>query len=210
MPLHLSLPQTSPHDGDPYTRTPEEIAAWLPTLPRDQPADAARAIVDALAALNRTRVRITLRQEITELLRAAADDLIPHLRDALAAATVPLSTNSRSAASLAEELLTELAYSYKLLLVEQSRRLFGFASSGRALLPVLRAMEVLARRLEVGYRTYAHQPQGRVERTPRALPVRPAPRPRSALARRRYRHAALRVSQRAAARLCRAAEAHAG
>jgi hypothetical protein len=160
MPLHLSLPQTSPHDGDPYTRTPEEIAAWLPTLPRDRPADAARAVIEALVALNRTRVRITLRQEITELLRAAADDLIPHLGDALASATVPLSTSSRSAASLAEELLTELAYSYKLLLVEQSRRLFGFASSGRALLPVLRAMEVLARRLEVGYRTYATNPKG--------------------------------------------------
>jgi len=160
MPLHLSLPQSSPNDGDPYTRTPEEIAAWLPTLPRDEPAEAARAIVEALSALNRNRVRITLRQDITELLRAASDDLIPHLSNALASATVPLSSDSRSAAGLADELLTELAYSYKLLLVEQSRRLFGFASSGRALLPVLRAMEVLAQRLEVGYRTYATNAKG--------------------------------------------------
>ena len=45
------------------------------------------------------------------------------------------------------------------LLDEQSRRLFGFASSGRALLPVLRAMQMLAQRLKLGYRTYATTPK---------------------------------------------------
>ncbi len=160
MPLHLSLPQASAHDSSPYARTPEDISGFLATLPGDRPLDAARAMIDALRALNAARVRITLRQDITELVRAAAERLVPQLHDALAAATVPLSSDSRSAAGVADDLLTELAYSYKLLLVEQSRRLFGFASSGRALLPVLRAMEVLACRLEIGYRTYATSPKG--------------------------------------------------
>ncbi|MCZ7565192.1 MAG: hypothetical protein M5U08_16610 [Burkholderiales bacterium] len=61
---------------------------------------------------------------------------------------------------MAEELVTELAYSYKLLLVEQSRRLFGLASSGRAILPVIRAMQLLARRLALGYRMYATNAKG--------------------------------------------------
>jgi hypothetical protein len=160
MPLHLSLPQAGTHDASPYQRTPEDIADWLASLPAAQPFEAARAMTDALRALNATRVRITLRQDITELMRAAAERLVPQFHDALASATVPLSSDSRSAAGVADELLTELAYSYKLLLVEQSRRLFGFASSGRALLPVMRAMEVLARRLEVGYRTYATNAKG--------------------------------------------------
>lgn len=160
MPLHLSLPQSSPHDSAPYERTPEEISARLAALPAGEPVDTARSIVEMLAEINRARVRITLRQEVTELLRAASEPLLPPLHAALASATVPLSSRSRSAAAVAEDLLTELAYSYKLLLVEQARRLFGFASSGRALLPVLRAMEVLARRLEVAYRTYATNPKG--------------------------------------------------
>jgi hypothetical protein len=160
MPLHLSLPQSSPQDAEPYARTPEEVAAWLETLRSDAPADNARGVINALVQLNRARVRITLRQDITELLRGAAYRLLPALHAALGAATVPLSSDSRSVAAVAEDLFTELAYSYKLLLVEQSRRLFGFASSGRALLPVLRAMEMLAQRLEVGYRTYATNPKG--------------------------------------------------
>jgi hypothetical protein len=51
--------------------------------------------------------------------------------------------------------VTELAASYKLLIVEQARRLFGLASSGRALLPVVRAMQWLSRRLTLGYRAYS-------------------------------------------------------
>lgn len=160
MPLHLSLPHPSAPDGEPYTRSPDDVGAWLRTLRGHAPLETARALVNALMALNRTRVRITLRQEITELMLAEAMRILPALHAALAAATVPLSGDSRSAAAIADDLLTELAYSYKLLLVEQSRRLFGFASSGRALLPVQRAMEVLSRRLELAYRTYATSPKG--------------------------------------------------
>jgi hypothetical protein len=160
MPLHLSLPQPSAPDAEPYTRSPEEVAAWLETLRHDTPLGAARAVINALVSLNRARVRITLRQDITELMLAESERLLPALHTALAPAMLPLSSDSRSAAAVADDLLTELGYSYKLLLVEQSRRLFGFASSGRALLPVLRAMEVLARRLEVAYRTYATSPKG--------------------------------------------------
>jgi hypothetical protein len=160
MPLHLSLPPSGSHEAEPYVRTSEEVEAWLATLADSPPLDAARALVNALVSLNRARVRITLRQDVTELVRACADRLLPQLRESLSAATVPLSSGSRSAAAVADDLLTELAYSYKLLLVEQSRRLFGFASSGRALLPVLRALEMLARRLEIGYRTYATNPKG--------------------------------------------------
>jgi hypothetical protein len=57
MPLHLSLPQSSPHDSAPYERTPEEISARLAALPAGEPVDTARAIVEMLAEINRARVR---------------------------------------------------------------------------------------------------------------------------------------------------------
>ena len=159
MPLHLTLPQTAEGESRRFELAPEEVPGWLATLPKDDPHTAGRMILEKLAPLNRGRVRITLRQDVTEGILGFVEHLLPRLDAALASGTLPLSLQTRSSAGLAEDLLTELAYSYKLLLVEQSRRLFGFASSGRALLPVLRAMQMLAQRLKLGYRMYATNPK---------------------------------------------------
>jgi hypothetical protein len=159
MPLHLSLPQTASGESRRFDLVPESMPDWLAKLPVNDPLRAGRMILDQLVPLNRSRVRITLRQDVTEGLLGHCERLLPRLDAALASGTLPLSLNTRNAAALAEELLVELAYSYKLLLVEQSRRLFGFASSGRALLPVLRAMQLLAQRLMLGYRMYATNPK---------------------------------------------------
>jgi hypothetical protein len=159
MPLHLSLPQAPEGEPPRSDLSPEQVPGWLASLPKDDPLLAGRMVLDQLAPFNRTRVRITLRQDVTEGVLGYVELLIPRLDAALQSGTLPLSMASRNAASLAEDLLTELAYSYKLLLVEQSRRLFGFASSGRALLPVVRAMQMLAQRLKLGYRMYATNPK---------------------------------------------------
>ena len=159
MPLHLTLPQPAEGESKRFELAPAEVPGWLATLPKDDPHAAGRLILEKLAPLNRARVRITLRQDVTEGILGFVEHLLPGLDAALASGTLPLSLQTRNAAGLAEDLLTELAYSYKLLLVEQSRRLFGFASSGRALLPVLRAMQMLAQRLKLGYRTYATTPK---------------------------------------------------
>jgi hypothetical protein len=159
MPLHLSLPQVT--NGEPRRTelSPERVPGWLASLPKDDPIRAGRLVLEQLVPFNRSRVRITLRQDVTEGILGYVELLLPRLDAALASGTLPLSIASRNAAALAEDLLTELAYSYKLLLVEQSRRLFGFASSGRALLPVVRAMQMLADRLRLGYRMYATNPK---------------------------------------------------
>jgi hypothetical protein len=159
MPLHLSLPQVT--NGEPRRTelSPERVPGWLASLPKDDPIRAGRLVLEQLVPFNRSRVRITLRQDVTEGILGYVELLLPRLGAALASGTLPLSIASRNAAALAEDLLTELAYSYKLLLVEQSRRLFGFASSGRALLPVVRAMQMLADRLRLGYRMYATNPK---------------------------------------------------
>lgn len=159
MPLHLSLPQAPEGEPPRSELSPEQVPGWLASLPKDDPLGAGRMLLEQLVPLNRSRVRITLRQDVTEGVLGYVELLVPRLDAALASGTLPLSMSSRNAAALAEDLLTELAYSYKLLLVEQSRRLFGFASSGRALLPVVRAMQMLAERLKLGYRMYATNPK---------------------------------------------------
>ena len=160
MALHLSLPKTGEGQRGQFSLTAEQIADWLRELPDNDPVERGRQILARLAEMNRSRVRVTLRQDITEQIRARVFALLPELDLSLASGTLPLSNSSRSAAGMVEELVTELAYSYKLLLVEQARRLFGLASSGRAVLPVVRAMQLLARRLTLGYRVYATNAKG--------------------------------------------------
>jgi len=160
MALHLSLPPSGEGRNAHFDLTPEQVAEWLRTLPADDPVERGRQMLAQLVVLNRARVRVTLRQDVAEQIHGRAVPLFASLHAALDAGTLPLSDSSRSAAGLAEELATELAYSYKQLLVEQSRRLFGLASSGRAMLPVIRAMQLLARRLTLGYRMYATNPKG--------------------------------------------------
>ncbi|MCC6611195.1 MAG: hypothetical protein IT515_16180 [Burkholderiales bacterium] len=160
MPLHLSLPPSGEGRTGQFDFTPGEIADWLRTIPPGEPPEQGRQMLVRLTALNRVRVRVTLRQDVTEQIYSRALEILPTLDGTLASATLPLSDTSRSAFGVAEELVTELAYSYKHLLVEQSRRLFGLASSGRAMLPVIRAMQLLSRRLALGYRTYATNPKG--------------------------------------------------
>lgn len=160
MSLQLSLPPSGSGRVRPFDMEADAIPAWLAKLPADDPFECARLLLEELQRLNGTRMRATLRQDATELFLAKANLVLPALDGKLARATLPLSTHSRSAAGLAEDLLVQLAYSYKLLLVEQGRRLFGFASSGRAMLPVVRATQLLARRLAIGYRMYATNPKG--------------------------------------------------
>jgi len=160
MALHLSLPPSGEGHTGRFDLAPEQVDEWLRGLPAGDPIAQSQLVLAQVTALNRTRVRVTLRQEVTERILARALELFPALDAALASGTLPLSDSSRSAAGIAEDLATELAYSYKLLLVEQSRRLFGLASSGRAMLPVVRAMQLLARRLALGYRMYATNSKG--------------------------------------------------
>jgi hypothetical protein len=160
MPLHLSLPQASLTGPADDSVRPEDLAAWVARLPLDDRQRAGRALASQLASLNAQRVRITLRQDISEAVLARVQTILPALERQLADVSLPLPADVRAAAKLAEDLLTHLEASYKLLLVEQSRRLFGFASSGRALLPIQRTMMLSAQRLVLSYRVHASPPKG--------------------------------------------------
>lgn len=160
MSLHLSLPPSGERVSAHPEPDPPQVAAWVDGLRDEEPLRAAQQLIDFLVPMNRTRMRVALRQEVAELIVPVALPLLEELSRTLDAATVPLGTRVRSAADLADELLIELAYAYKTLLMEQSRRLFGLASSGRAQVPVVRAMQLLAERLALSYRMYATPPRG--------------------------------------------------
>ncbi|HKY02842.1 MAG TPA: hypothetical protein VJM53_09850 [Burkholderiales bacterium] len=157
MHLRLSLPPAGERPAAPFPfEDTQQATAWLLELPDEDHRAIARRLADQLHCMNRNRVRVVLRQEVTELILARALETLPQLNSALSDGIIPVIGSTRSAAGLADELMSELCYSYKLLLMEQSRRLFGFASSGRALVPVVRAMQLIFARLALGYRLYTN------------------------------------------------------
>ncbi len=157
MSLHLSLPPAQEKESD--QPEPLQTAEWLASVAGQDAFAAARALIDFLTPMNRMRMRVALRQEVTELLIPQAERVLGELLEALADVSIPLGDEARGTAQTTDTLLTELAYSYKLLLMEQSRRLFGLASSGRAQLPVVRAMQLLSQRLLLSYRVHASPPR---------------------------------------------------
>lgn len=160
MHLHLSLPPSNERTSTAFEiDAPQQLRARLDSSAADHSSNSVRELLALLTSMNRARIRVTLRQELSEIFNAYGEKLLPELSESLSQGTVPLSGDARSTVALADEWLTELAYSYKLLLMEQSRRLFGFASSGRALLPVTRAMQLLAARLILNYRSYSSSPK---------------------------------------------------
>lgn len=159
MSTDLVVPELGTAEGGDSSLQPESIAQWLRQQARKDPVQASHAMLERLTKLNGQRVRITVRQEISEHFYAAVQWLLPVIAERLNAGVLPLSAEDRAVARVAGELLSQLTASYQTLFNEQSRRLFGFASSGRALLPVVRSMQLFTERLGLSYRTYSSPPK---------------------------------------------------
>ena len=84
MALHLSLPKTVDGERGQFTLTSEQVADWLRDLTDDDPVERGRRILSRLAEMNRSRVRVTLRQDVTEQIRAQVLALLPELDSSLA------------------------------------------------------------------------------------------------------------------------------
>lgn len=139
---------------------PKQVAEWLTTLPLTNLNETPRAILDALSALNRSKVADDTRLKLLELYRAAIARLMSALEAQFSGQPLPLPEKSRLMASQARQLQTELAYGYKIILIELSSRKLSFGSNKQLPLVVERAIGSLSRMLVVCYQTYAPTPAG--------------------------------------------------
>ena len=160
MPLKLSLPETGESLQLKAEIRPGRIKAWLEALPLANIVEAARSVSDALIALNRTPLDVDTRLKLLELYSTAINNLVPELEHKYTMVALPLPEKSRQAANLARRLYVELAYGYKIILLERlgKKRL----SLGRTHLHLLiqRAMAALSKVLCAFYKTYSPTPPG--------------------------------------------------
>ncbi len=157
--LRLSLP---PIDSDP-TNAPEtkpaKVRIWLDEqLRQPSPIEAARAIGDSLAAINRVAVGDARRLEIAELYWTAANTLLPTLEQRFSRAAQPLSGVALDAAKAALTLANEMSVAYKHLLVREAARRLTLTGPRLLLALVHRCLQCSARILVNSYLAYAPVP----------------------------------------------------
>jgi hypothetical protein len=160
MPLKLSLPETGESLQSSVEIRPRRIKAWLEALPLANIVEASRSVSDALISLNRTPLEADTRLKLLELYTTAIDNLVLELQHKYTMVALPLPEKSRQAANLARRLFVELAYGYKIILLERLGK--KHISLGGLHLPLLiqRAMAALSKALCAFYHTYSPTPQG--------------------------------------------------
>ncbi|HMK14575.1 MAG TPA: hypothetical protein VK460_06135 [Burkholderiales bacterium] len=160
MPLKLSLPETGESLQPSAEIRPRRIKTWLEALPLANIVEASRSVSDALIALNRTPLDSDTRLKLLEFYTTAINNLVPELQHKYTMVTLPLTEKSHQAANLARRLYVELAYGYKIVLLERLEK--KHIRLGGLHLPLLiqRAMAALSKALCAFYHTYSPTPQG--------------------------------------------------
>ncbi len=158
MSIKLSVP--APEQNLTVETSPKQVAEWLTALPLANLNEVSRSILDALSALNRTKVSEDTRFKLLELYRATIVDLMPALEHQFSGQSLPLPEKCRAVASYARQLQTELAYGYKIIILDHASRRLSFGGNKQLPLVAERAITALGRMLVVCYQTYAPTPAG--------------------------------------------------
>ena len=161
MPLKLSLPETGEGLQLKAETRPRRVKAWLEAMPLANIVEAATSVCDALISLNRNPLDAVTRLKLLELYTTAINNLTPDLQHKYTLVALPLPEKSRQAANLARRLFLELAYGYKILLVERlEKKRIGFGGRVHLALLIQRTIAALSKALCAFYKTYSPTPPG--------------------------------------------------
>jgi len=137
-----------------------ELDAWLATLPVHDSSGAARLLIDKLVAINRApdNSRVKVRQ--LDMVRERVEAIVPRLERALEDVALPLAPQLRETAYLVEKLLKELGAGYSAAVLQTPRPWLAFRLKRQVHGPLVRAMDLISRRLVLTHRLYSRSPGG--------------------------------------------------
>lgn len=160
MSINLAVPAIQEHAQTAVETRPKQAQEWLDALPLASVGDAARRISDALATLNRSKIADENRLKLLEQYRATIVNLVPSLEEQYAGLPLPLPEKNRSLAICARQLQIELAYGYKIVLLDHINKKIALGQPKYLPLVVQRAIHALATILTTCYQSYAPTPAG--------------------------------------------------
>ncbi|MCB5186187.1 hypothetical protein LG201_13310 [Methylobacillus gramineus] len=139
---------------------PHKITKLLNSLPVTNTSETALALQEELEILNRQKIAPDARSKALETYRPAIIELVDSLTTHFCNATLPLADQEKYDATLACALWTELAYGYKLVLLDQEAKLFKFGHSKLLTLSIQRTIDAIRRLHILHYQIYHSPPAG--------------------------------------------------
>lgn len=158
MALSLKLPELEDKPLINAETRPQKITQFISALPLSKPLEAASLLQDEMEILNRQKIAADARIKALEAYRPTVISLTESLAAEYCIAPLPLPSLARSNADAAKSLWQELAYGYKLAIVDLENKLFGLGSSKLTAHAARRAMESLSQLAMVYYQTYFTPP----------------------------------------------------
>lgn len=160
MQLNLALPAPDPSRGHLAETRPKHLQTWLERLPVANLHESAQALLLSLAAQNRQALADDTRQKLLELYRVTLHTLVGTIKLQISGAALPLVEKQHQLATLARELLIELANGYKIVLQASSGRLLSFRGKPDQAQTMQRILSANSRLLTLCYEGYADVPAG--------------------------------------------------
>jgi len=155
--LNLNVPGLVDHPLIIAETKPAKITKFLNALPVTNILETSQALQEELEILNRQKVAPDTRVKALETYRPAIISVTESLAAHYCSAPLPLPEQDKQYAMLANILWTELAYGYKLALLDVEARLFKLGGTKLLTLCVHRAMDALRVQVEIYYETYRAQ-----------------------------------------------------
>ncbi len=140
--------------------SPDRMRAWLSSLSAADATGTASVLIDRLVQVNRAQLQGRLRVRLLDMFRDHIDWLLPQLESRIARAQPPLAGNPRQVAYFIEKLLKELASGYSQVVLRAPRTWLSIGQRNQLHVPLTRAMDFHARRLQLSQRLYARSPGG--------------------------------------------------
>ena len=160
MQLNLALPAPDPSRSHLAETRPKHLQIWLERLPVANLHESAQALLLSLAAQNRQVLADDTRLKLLELCRVTVHSLASTIKLQISGAALPLTEKQHQLATLARELLIELANGYKIVLQASSARLLSFRGKPDQAQTMQRILSANSRLLTLCYEGYADVPTG--------------------------------------------------
>lgn len=159
MPLSLNVPDLEDKPLIQADTHPQKISQFIDSLPPASVLEAGAALQVEIQMLNRQRIAPDIRVKALETYRPTLINITETLATQYCSALLPLPESAQQHAALAESLWLELAYGYKLALIDQQNKLFSLSGSKSTAVMIQRAIEAMGQLAMVYYQTYRLLPE---------------------------------------------------
>ena len=160
MALSLSVPTTIRILPKEVEVNPKKARAWVESLPMTKTMESTRAVTEAIEALNHAKISAEDRVALVEIYRPVIAVLLDELEAVYAYSSLPLPPKQKEAFDLANHLLVQCAYVYKMMVLEKTGKSLFFNARKNLPLPLYRAMHYLRELMLQSYKTYYPVPAG--------------------------------------------------